>query len=138
QQLQQPGLVLYDWEITSENFTHWWANLQFRDISLGLRPAPGDGPASQWLSDSLAKVDNTVTQVRQTGPGTFSWSRKAPAGLTAFEWVVLGRWLDPALPRASRAQRPGRSASPVAAPMGLPEAPAREASKSAPAAKPKP
>jgi len=125
QQLQQPGLVLYDWEITSENFTHWWANLQVRDISLGLRPAPGDGPASQWLSDSLAKVDNTVTQVRQTGPGTFSWSRKAPAGLTAFEWVLLGRWLDPALPRAPRAQRAAaaRPGPPPSAPMGLPEMP---------------
>ena len=138
-QLQQPGLVFYDWEITSENLNHWWANLQVRDISVGLRPAPGDGPASQWLSDSLAKVDNTVTQVRQTGPGTFLWTRKAPAGLTAFEWVLLGRWLDPALPRTPRTQRAIRSGSPAAVPMGLPEgAPAKEASKSAPASKPKP
>jgi hypothetical protein len=139
QQLEQPGLVFYDWEITSENFNHWWANLQVRDISMGWRPAPGEGPASQWLTDSLAKVDNTVTQVRQTGPGTFAWSRKAPAGLTAFEWVLLGRWLDPALPRTPRAQRTVRSGSPAPVPMGLPEAPpAKAASKPAPAPQPKP
>lgn len=139
QQLQQPGLVFYDWEITSENFNHWWANLQVRDISLGWRPAPGEGPASRWLTDSLAKVDNTVTQVRQTGPGTFALSRKAPAGLTAFEWVLLGRWLDPALPRGTKVQRVGRSGSPAAVPMGLPDAPpAKAASRSATASQPKP
>jgi glycosyltransferase involved in cell wall biosynthesis len=54
QQLQQPGLVVYDWEITSENFVHWWINLQNRDLSLGLKPAPGDGLATLWLTDTLA------------------------------------------------------------------------------------
>ena len=122
QQLLQPGLVVYDWEVTSENFVHWWANLQARDLSLGLNPAPGDGLANAWLTDGLGKVDNTVTQVRQSGPGTFTWSRKAPAGLTALEWVVLGRWLDPATPRKPRVAR----AVPPA-PMALPEAPAPKA-----------
>ena len=131
QQLQQPGLVLYDWEITAENFIHWWANLQVRDISLGLRPAPGNGLADTWLTESLAKVENTVTQARQTGPGAFAWSRKAPAGLTALEWALFGRWLDPAMPRKPRTARAAAAAAP-AAPMGLPATPA------APAAAPKP
>lgn len=133
QQLQQPGLVLYDWEVTSENFVHWWANLQASDLSLGLNPAPGDGLANAWLTDGLGKVDNTVTQVRQSGPGTFSWSRKAPAGLSALEWVVLGRWLDPATPRKPKV---ARVAPP--APMGLPEVPASKSPaspKTAPAPK---
>ena len=132
QQLQQPGLVLYDWEITSENFVHWWANLQARDLSLGLNPAPGDGLANLWLTDGLGKVDNTVTQVRQSGPGTFTWTRKAPVGLNAMEWVMLGRWLDPATPRKLKA---ARMAPP--APMGLPEgSPAKPSSAPKPAAKP--
>jgi hypothetical protein len=133
QQLQQPGLVLYDWEITSENFVHWWANLQARDLSLGLNPAPGDGLANAWLTDGLGKVDNTVTQVRQSGPGSFTWSRKAPVGLSALEWVALGRWLDPATPRKPKS---ARMAPP--APLGLPDAPAAKAPgapKTAPAPK---
>ena len=128
QQLQQPGLVVYDWEITSENFVHWWANLQVRDLSLGLNPAPGDGLANLWLTDTLGKVDNTVTQVRQSGPGTFTWSRKAPVGLSAMEWVLLGRWLDPATPRKLKAPRLAPSP-----PMGLPETPS---AKSPPSSKP--
>jgi hypothetical protein len=132
QQLQQPGLVVYDWEITSENFTHWWANLQVRDLSLGLNPAPGDGLASLWLTDTLGKVDNTVTQVRQSGPGTFTWSRKAPVGLSAVEWVLLGRWLDPATPRKLKAPR---LAPPP--PMELPQSPsAKPPSASKPVTKP--
>lgn len=127
QQLQQPGLVLYDWEVTSENFVHWWANLQVLDLSMGLNPSPGDGLANTWLTDGLGKVDNTVTQVRQSGPGEFGWSRKAPAGLTALEWVALGRWLDPATPRKPKA---ARAVSP--APMTLPEAPAPKAAPTAP------
>lgn len=125
QQLQQPGLVFYDWEITSENLLHWWANLQVRDISLGLKPAPGDGLANTWLNDGLGKVDNTVTQVRQTGPGAFAWNRKAPAGLTALEWVLVGRWLDPAMPRAPKAARSGVPSASVAlpaSPVGKPSA----------------
>ncbi len=132
QQLQQPGLVLYDWEVTSENFVHWWANLQARDLSLGLNPAPGDGLAYVWLTDGLGKVDNTVTQVRQSGPGTFTWSRKAPVGLSALEWVALGRWLDPATPRKPRSVRVAPPA-----PMGMPEAPATQA-PAAPKAAPAP
>ena len=128
QQLQQPGLVVYDWEITSENFVHWWINLQNRDLSLGLNPAPGDGLANLWLTDTLAKVDNTVTQVRQSGPGVFTWTRKAPVGLSAMEWVVLGRWLDPATPRKPKA---ARLAPPP--PMGLPQTPS---AKTPPAPKP--
>lgn len=132
QQLQQSGLVVYDWEITSENFTHWWANLQVRDLSLGLNPAPGDGLASLWLTDTLGKVDNTVTQVRQSGPGTFTWSRKAPVGLSAVEWVLLGRWLDPAMPR--KLKSPRLSPPP---PMELPQSPsAKPASASKPVPKP--
>ena len=121
-QLQQPGLVVYDWEITSENFMHWWANLQARDISLGLNPAPGDGLANLWLTDGLGKVDNTVTQIRQSGPGTFTLTRKAPVALTAMEWVLLGRWLDPATPRNPKMSRS------VPPPMGFPDAPAPKSS----------
>jgi hypothetical protein len=128
QQLQQPGLVVYDWEITSENFVHWWANLQVRDLSLGLNPAPGDGLANLWLTDTLGKVDNTVTQVRQSGPGTFTWSRKAPVGLSAMEWVLVGRWLDPATPRKLKSPRLAPSSA-----MGLPETPS---AKSPPTSKP--
>ena len=93
-------------------------------------PAPGDGLANVWLTDGLGKVDNTVTQVRQSGPGTFTWSRKAPVGFSALEWVALGRWLDPATPRKPRSVRVAPSA-----PMSLPEAPAAKA-PSAPKAAP--
>jgi hypothetical protein len=116
-QLKTPGLVYYDWEVTSENVAHWSAGLQVKDISTGLRPPPGEGPGRRWLQETTAQIDNTVTTVRQTGPGAFQFQRKAPAGLTAFELVVLTRWLDPPTARPARTGGQPRALAPA---PGLP------------------
>jgi hypothetical protein len=103
-ELLKPGVVFYEWEFTGDNITHWSANLQVRDIAMGLRPPSGDGPFLTWLSQCGASLENTVTEVRQTGAGEFAFTRKAPAALSAFELVLLTRWLDPPLERPKNAR----------------------------------
>ncbi|MSU31563.1 MAG: hypothetical protein EXS25_02660 [Pedosphaera sp.] len=93
-QMKKPDVVYYDWEITSENIPHWSAGLQVKDISTGLRPSMTEGPGQRLLR-KITDTDNTVTLLRQTVPGVLEFQRKAPTGLTAFEWVVLTRWIDP-------------------------------------------
>lgn len=118
-ELGKPGLVYFDWEVTSENVPHWTAGLQVKDISLGLRPPAANGPALRWLKETTSTLDNTVTAVVQKAPGTFEFQRKAPAGLTAFELVVLTRWLDPPTTRPTRSQAT-RKAPAAAVPSGKP------------------
>lgn len=53
-----------------------------------------EGPGQRLLR-KITDTDNTVTVLRQITPGVLEFQRKAPTGLTAFEWVVLTRWIDP-------------------------------------------
>ena len=111
-EIAKPGLVFYDWEMTSENIPHWSAALQVGDISSGLRPPPGEGPGRRWLEEVIPVLENSATAVTQKEPGVFEFHRKSSVGATAFELVLLTRWLDPPTPRPARgpANRPAQPA----------------------------
>jgi hypothetical protein len=101
-ELLKPGVLYYDWEMTSENLSHWSAGLQVKDISAGLRPPPAEGPGRRFLEESTPYLENAVTIVSQKSPGVFELQRKTSIGLTSFELVLLTRWLDPPTARPAR------------------------------------
>jgi hypothetical protein len=105
-ELLKPGVLYYDWEMTSENIAHWSAGLQVKDISAGLRPPPAEGPGRRFLEESAPYLENAVTVVSQKSPGVFELQRKTTVGLTSFELVLLTRWLDPPTARPARPARP--------------------------------
>lgn len=118
-EFEKPDVVLYDWEMTSENAIHWAANLQVKDLAQGLRPPSGDGVSQTWLNGTISSVENTVTEVRQTGAGEFAFTRKAPGGFSAMEWVLLTRWIEPPTTRPARSVEKG--VSPPFNPQGQPK-----------------
>jgi hypothetical protein len=50
--------------------------------------------ADQWLNHIGPTLGDSVTEVTQTGPSELSFTRSAPAGLTAIELMALAEWLE--------------------------------------------
>jgi hypothetical protein len=99
QALNQGGLVYYHWEVTSERLK---ALPQITQLALMLtnhRQLADFSAARQWLDLIGPTLGTSVTQVTETGPQQLSFTRSAPAGLTAFELIALANWLeDPNFP----------------------------------------
>jgi hypothetical protein len=104
-QLETPGLIYYDWEITAENADHWNLTLQNFDLIRRLEPPYYQGPGQLWLWSSVTNLGNTVTRVTQKTPGEFDFLRNSDAGLSAFELVELTRWVDGPKPRSPHARK---------------------------------
>ena len=50
--------------------------------------------AAKWLDRIGPALGNTVTEMTQTAPDEWTFKRKAPGGLTAFELVALANWIE--------------------------------------------
>ena len=130
QALNQERLVYYHWEATSERLK---ALPQITQLALMLtrhRQLADFSAAGQWLDLIGPTLSSSVTQVTETGPQQLSFTRSAPAGLTAFELIVLANWLEaPNFPgcdlsQATQLLKPGhRPVKKLSAPMAAPPAP---------------
>ena len=112
--LAQPNLVYYHWEITAARFGERFDELpQLTQLGLMLtqhRQLGSDSAALKWIRKSAPYFGNTVTEVFQTGPAEMTFTRTASGGLTAFEMLALGSWLEaPNFPGCNlKIQRPIR------------------------------
>ncbi len=92
--LATKNLVFYHWEITAERLP---AQLQMNQLGMMMtrhKQLDGASAAFQWVHKMEPTLGNTVTEIIQTAPDQLTFTRKAPGGLTAFEFLALANWLD--------------------------------------------
>lgn len=124
EELNQPNLVYYDWEITDERLRQWKPLWQLRHIVGGQAMPKANSASEKWLDAVSSKLGNTITQGVLTGPRRIEIARQSHAGFSALELTLLAHWLDAhdtiAFPSAPAPSRPGTKA---AAPLPPPAAP---------------
>lgn len=92
--LATPKLVFYHWEVTAERFP---SQLQVDQLSLLMtrhKQLDGEAAPGKWVLKVTPALGNTVTEITQTAPDQLTFKRRAPGGLTAFEFLALASWLD--------------------------------------------
>jgi hypothetical protein len=92
--LATPSLVFYHWEITAERLKLLLQPAQLVPVLTRHQQLDGQSAAAKWLDRIGPPLGNTVTEVTQTAPNELTFTRKAPAGLTAIELFALASWLE--------------------------------------------
>jgi hypothetical protein len=90
----EPGLVFYHWENTAERLK---TSPQFYQMLLAvsrLQQLALTTRAGKWLNDLAPSLGTTTTKAFETAPNEVTFTRSAPAGLTAVELVAFGSWLE--------------------------------------------
>jgi hypothetical protein len=94
QRLATKNLVYYHRETTSERMP---SQLQMSQLGLMLtrhKQLEISTAAFKWSQKIGPTLGDTTTEITQTAPDQLAFSRKAPGGLTAFEFLALGSWLE--------------------------------------------
>jgi hypothetical protein len=94
QELSRTNLVLYHWEVTPVRLNHLPHLTQLALMSTHHRQFNAKSVTGKWLADVGPTLGTAVTAITQTAPNELSILRKAPGGLTAFELIALGNWLE--------------------------------------------
>ena len=130
QLLAQSNLVYYHWEITAVRLKMLPQLSQLALMVTHHRQLDEQSAAGKWLARIGPTLGNTVTEVKQTGPNELSFTRKAPAGLTAVELTALANWLEvPDFPGCDlrlppfKARHPHPKKTPGTTPVKIPAAP---------------
>ena len=93
-QLNRTNLVYYDWEITGERLKVLPQLTQLALMFTRHKQLAAQSAAAKWLYRISPALGIAVTEVTQTAPNELSFTRKAPAGLTAIELTALANWLE--------------------------------------------
>jgi hypothetical protein len=94
QQFSRTNLLYYDWEITAARLPQV-LNLGNLALMLAQRKQLDiQSTAGKWLHRIGQPLGSTVTEITQTAPNELTFTRRAPAGLTAMELVALADWLE--------------------------------------------
>jgi len=113
--LAPANLVFYHWEITAERLPEVRNLSQFALMFAQCDQLDGKSAAAKWLDRIGPTLGNAVTTITQTAPDELTFTRKAPGGLIAIEFVALANWLEatnfplgrfqlPALPKTNSLQ----------------------------------
>jgi hypothetical protein len=94
QRLALKNLLYYQWEITAERFPQVLNMSQLAMVLTQHQQIDGKSPTLKWLQKIAPHLGNTVTEIFQTAPDQMTFSRTAPGGLTAVEFLALGNWLE--------------------------------------------
>ena len=93
-QINQPGLVYYHWEDTSNRFEGMLQVTQLGLMVRGDQQLTAQSAAFKWLHRTFQGSGQSATDIKQTGPEELTFERRAPCGLTAFEFFALADWLE--------------------------------------------
>jgi len=112
----QPGLVYYHWENTADRLKISPQLYQLLFVFSRHRQLNISSSAGQWLNHLGPTLGTTVTEAFETAPKEVTFTRTAPAGLTAMELVAFASWLeapnfpgcDLRLPPPKNFNRPGQ------------------------------
>jgi hypothetical protein len=88
------NVVFYHWEITASRLKELPELTQFALLLTKHRQFDMNSAAARWLDRIAPTLGNSVTEVAQTGPSELTFTRSAPAGLTAVELMALANWLE--------------------------------------------
>jgi len=94
QRLAEKKLVYYHWEITAERFPQILNLAQLGMVLTQHQQLEANSAALKWLQKITPSLGNTVTEIFQTAPDQLAFTRSAPGGLTAFEFLALANWLE--------------------------------------------
>jgi hypothetical protein len=94
QVMGRTNLVYYDWELTDQRLPHARHTFQVSDIVSGRNLRSTNFATQRWIGEVAPLLGNTITEVTLSGPKELSLVRKSDIGLTGFEIVLLGRWID--------------------------------------------
>ncbi len=114
-QLDRPGLLYYDWEITQERLMQWRQLFQLCQLVVASPVGAKNSTAQEWLVAVAPHLGNSVTEISSVSPRELSLVRKAHLGLTGFELVWLARQFD-----ASEPPEPGPAGLPATNPPAGP------------------
>jgi hypothetical protein len=93
--LNQPNLVYYHWEVTSERLKELPPQLtQLLLVLTRHEQINGQSAAGKWFDRIEPALVSTVTEVTQTAPNELTFKRTAPGGLTAIELLAFVDWLE--------------------------------------------
>jgi hypothetical protein len=67
---------------------------QFALMSAQRNQLDGKSTAAKWLDRIGPTLGNTMTTITQTAPDELTFTRKAPGGLVAIEFLALANWLE--------------------------------------------
>jgi hypothetical protein len=93
-QLARPNLVYYHWENTVERLKLIPQLSQLVLMLTRHRQTNMGSAAGKWLARIEPALGNTLTEVTQTAPNELTFTRTAPGGLTAVEFLALVNWLE--------------------------------------------
>jgi hypothetical protein len=94
QHLALKNLAYYHWEITAQRFPQLLNMMQLGMVLTQHQQLGANSATLKWLRKITPHLGNTVTEISQTAPDEMTLSRTAPGGLTAFEFLALGYWLE--------------------------------------------
>jgi hypothetical protein len=127
--LATKNLVLYHWEITAERMPQLLNLSQFSLMVTSHKQLEADSAAFKWLQRIGAALGNTDTEIMQSGPAEFTFTRKTPGVFTAVELFTLANWLEATNfpgcdlklpPRSPKLKRPHPQPTPGATPVPAP------------------
>jgi|GEM_PF-4793568 len=95
------NLVFYDWELSKLKLETAKASMQILSL-LSTQPFKElKSPLYAWLDSVGSQLGNTTTTVSASSNTQLHFKRRSRLGLSALEWVTLGRWLESdSFPRA--------------------------------------
>jgi len=92
--LATKDLVFYHWEITAERMPQLLNLTQFGLMISSHKQLEAESAAFKWLQRTGATLGNTDTEIMQSGPAEFTFTRKTPGIFTGVELFTLANWLE--------------------------------------------
>ena len=119
-------VAYYDWEVTEPRLKQWEAIVQLYQIVARQPVNQTNMAAMRWLEVAGKGAGNSGTEITVSGERELTLVRKAPLGLTGFEWVALATWIESTnfpfspwvkpLPPGVLPPRPAKPAAPAVKP----------------------
>jgi hypothetical protein len=93
-ELNKPAVVYYNWENTGERLKIFPQLYQLVLVMTDHRQLDVKSAGGAWLAHLQPTLGTSVTEVTETSPTELTFTRQAPAGLTALELVAFASWLE--------------------------------------------
>ncbi len=93
-QMATKNLLYYHWELTGIRMPQMLELSQFSLMFTVHKQLPTNSAAFKWLKNIGPTLGNTDTEITQSGPAEFAFTRKAPGIFTATEFYTLANWLE--------------------------------------------
>jgi hypothetical protein len=92
--LADKNLLYYHWETSSVRMPQMLQLSQFSLMFTRHKQLDAQSVAFKWLQKIGPKLGSTDTEIMQSAPAEFTFTRKAPGIFTALEFYALGNWLE--------------------------------------------